>query len=516
MLRVEPGSSTGPIGISSRWTDGVRSDRAERPSVKGIGAEMNPNSRGFFWPAGETTPTGRFAPPSAVPGHLHVLDDGSSRLILDAPLPTPDSAALSRLFSHGLVKGSIAGVLAGSDERVHLSRLLDVGKSRRLHGPSQESYVADRCLVSPPGVEIGTNKRFRWLELDLEGYSDWVGRPGIEASRGRRLIEARYRKSRAQRWSMAGRPLELERLLTGRFDDRMAEVAWRERNVLRVGGGAATMGIEEAINTSIKIEDLLALLADCDRRLDFPVVRSGRRAPAIRIYYSRSPRGEQEAEWHKAWARLGWIGESFGRILETWLERYDAIGPGFYLYLGNRRGLKMYREHRFASLVWGLEALHRNLHPALPNPKLEKKVERILGQLTERDRRWAAQHLPTTDEPSLATRIATLVRALPLGINTREADAFGRRCAQRRNDMSHYGGPRGTASHDEFLKEITELSSALDLLYHALLLQQATVPDEIIRARFDGGLHAPAAAAVLADCGLTVAQESKDGSEQAV
>ena len=37
----------------------------------------------------------------------------------------------------------------------------------------------------------------------------------------------------------------------------------------------------------------------------------------------------------------------------------EEFGPGFYLYLGTRRGMALYAEHSFVNLIWGLEAFHR-------------------------------------------------------------------------------------------------------------------------------------------------------------
>ena len=46
----------------------------------------------------------------------------------------------------------------------------------------------------------------------------------------------------------------------------------------------------------------------------------------------------------------------FGAIWSRWKAMRDEFGPGFYLYLGLRRGMAMYIEHRFVNLIWGLEA----------------------------------------------------------------------------------------------------------------------------------------------------------------
>jgi len=39
------------------------------------------------------------------------------------------------------------------------------------------------------------------------------------------------------------------------------------------------------------------------------------------------------------------------------MEKRRKHGPGFYLFLGALRSREMYVEHRFANLVWGIDAL---------------------------------------------------------------------------------------------------------------------------------------------------------------
>ncbi|HEX8402678.1 MAG TPA: HEPN domain-containing protein [Allosphingosinicella sp.] len=470
------------------------------------------DSRGFFWPSRHVVPDGRFAPPSAVPGRLRIDEGGTSWLDLDVPLASDEpGGAAARLFPQGALKEAIAGVLAGTDERVFLFDLVDNGGSFRAYGPSPDSYLSYRCLVFPPGGMFGENASFRWLELDLEGYSEWLGRPRIRATRSARAISAKYLKSTPTSWEVAGRKLEVHHFLSGRYSDRMAKLDWSDRALLRIGGGRSSFKAEEAVTLSGQVQDLLILLADCDRGLNFPSLRVGRKTPAVKLYYSRGVRRGKPAEWHKAWAPFESIRESFGSILATWLERYDQVGPGFHLYLGNRRGNPMYPEHRFASLVWGLEALHRSLDLQEPNKKLEAKVGRILNDIKRSaDRKWAERLLPLSDEPPLSTRIAQLVAGLPLDLDREEVELFAQRCAGKRNDVSHFGGVRAPGEYDAFLKDILALNAALDLLYHAILLQQVDVSAELIRRRFIGGLHSYGAAAVLLEAGLTLPGEPED------
>ncbi|WP_425374870.1 hypothetical protein [Mesorhizobium tamadayense] len=104
--------------------------------------------------------------------------------------------------------------------------------------------------------------------------------------------------------------------------------------------------------------------------------------------------------------------------------------------------------------------------------------------------------LPQSDEPSLATRIAQLVRTLPIEFEPGQMKNFAELCARRRNDVSHFGGRREPGDYDAFVLDIQRLSSALDLLYHALLLHLAGLPSPLVRRRFFDGHNAYAAVRV--------------------
>jgi hypothetical protein len=165
----------------------------------------------------------------------------------------------------------------------------------------------------------------------------------------------------------------------------------------------------------------------------------------------------------------------------------------------------MYWEHRFASLMWGLESLHRSLVPTKENIAQAAKVTRIVAQIARaNDRKWAERHLPRQSDPTLATRIFELLSTLPLGFHKGELVGFAQKCAARRNDVSHFGGVREPGDYNDFIQDIVKLSGAVDIFYHALLLQIAGVSEERIAWHFLHGLNAPLVQLKLSDCDLTV------------
>jgi hypothetical protein len=53
------------------------------------------------------------------------------------------------------------------------------------------------------------------------------------------------------------------------------------------------------------------------------------------------------------------IRDQFGPLLQTWLNKSEAFGAGFYLYTASLRNQQTYSEDRLFALASGIEALHR-------------------------------------------------------------------------------------------------------------------------------------------------------------
>ena len=119
------------------------------------------------------------------------------------------------------------------------------------------------------------------------------------------------------------------------------------------------MTLDEVRDITRQIEDLLVLLTDCERSLGFPRIRVNIADDWCQVSYETLQRPEKEISRSDLWTLFPELSPDFGVIADAWFNKSAAFGPGFHLYLGNRRGMQLYVEHRFASLVWGLEALHR-------------------------------------------------------------------------------------------------------------------------------------------------------------
>jgi hypothetical protein len=449
------------------------------------------DSRGYFWPAGDEVLAGRIGPASSLSGRLRVRADGVSELETDGIVGTPDFTR--RMLVPGTVSSSIAGILTDGGRNVLLSEVSGNG-AQSGGGPSRERLIARRCLVASVRNVNVAGEGFRSLELPLDGFEDWVGRGGISVDDRKRSVKAAYSKGRPAKWKLREMTMQLARDLRGNAGDQLSALTWREHAELRMEFAEEDLTLDRAVQLTDRVEDLLVLLTDCDRALDFPWLRREGDGPRIRLYFARSSRSTQEkVEWSRAWLPFGACTAEFGGILEKWLVDHEVYGPGFHLYLGNRRGQSMYLEHRFVSLMWGLESLHRSHVPTKANPALKKKVTRILDQITaKKDKEWAARFLPTGVEPTLAARIFELVSLLPLSFDKTELTAFATWCAARRNDISHFGGVRQHGDYDAFLSDIVRLVPAIEVLYHAILLKIIGVPDDRLAWNFlDGFISKP-------------------------
>jgi hypothetical protein len=106
-------------------------------------------------------------------------------------------------------------------------------------------------------------------------------------------------------------------------------------------------------------------------------------------------------------------------------------------------------------------------------------VLNLLSQDAE-DRKWLREKLGNAHELSLRARILECLRNLPFTFGRGELEQFAKTCANRRNDISHEGGPRGNMDYGSFHEETTRLSEALDHLFHALLLHQIGISSETL------------------------------------
>ena len=96
-----------------------------------------------------------------------------------------------------------------------------------------------------------------------------------------------------------------------------------------------------------------------------------------------------------------------------------------------------------------------------------------------------------------------LFSSLPLNIKKDDLKEFSARCARRRNDLSHFGGVREKKDdYSDFVLDIVYMSNALDILYHAKILQEIGIENDHITGAVCGGLQRYNHKATLAWVGI--------------
>jgi hypothetical protein len=151
-----------------------------------------------------------------------------------------------------------------------------------------------------------------------------------------------------------------------------------------------------------------------------------------------------------------------------------------------RRGMKLYPEHRFVNLIWGLEALHRKKHPETSpteaEVKMKAKVARMVAQISRtKDRKWLEERLKNAHEPNLEQRIFDVLSTVPIGLDSKRIRAFAKRCAELRNQISHFGSQRHGANYGDFFQELTSKAEALSLVYHSLILHEIGIEEDVLK-----------------------------------
>jgi len=279
--------------------------------------------------------------------------------------------------------------------------------------------------------------------------------------------------------------------------------------------------LRDAIEFTKSIEDFLMLFTDQTVDLCWPTIQLSSELPKAKFYFSKVETITKEFSYNKCWIHYHKLQSVFGKLLEAWLLLKDSFGPAFYLYAGNRRATSMYDENRFMNCITGLESLHYKTGRAIKrNPKLERKVSRIVDALSPTlktaDRRWAKSMGEQCLQPTLSERLEDLFLSLRILQGPKAIKAFSERCAKLRNDISHYGGPRSrTEDYRDFVLEIHVKYRALQILYHALLLDQIGVNPSLIESAMHDSFAGGEIKYELKAAGLNVSSPSSSATSSA-
>lgn len=442
--------------------------------------------RGLFWWAGVTIPAGSYAPDSAIPGTLKVAQNGQTILELDRFLPREQGPPAAR--SNNFSACALVGILKQSGSYVRLEDLEPGGFRISDHLPSFESFRAFTCFRSDKPVRGERHLRCcTSIEIGLDGFEPWLDLENRPIRQSRIGMTFRWTRRRKRSYDLTSGRMTVTHELTHDSDDQQSTITLRQSGKLTYKP-RIKMSLDDAKDIVRRLEDLLVLLTDIEKDLVWPQIKVTSMARSGTLYFARMTRS-QSSKPAAPWTTFPQLSDQFGRITDAWLVKHEKLGPAFHLYLGNRRGISLYLEHRFMSLIWGLESLHRQLRAVEPNPRLRTKVDRILAGVSEKkDRDWLKGYLRHADEPSLAVRLYEILADLPLGLDPRALRAFAEECANKRHDISHFGGLRAPGGYRTLLRDLQHLLAALDPLYHFRILREVGVPDDLIRFAYSRGV----------------------------
>jgi ApeA N-terminal domain 1/Apea-like HEPN len=479
---------------------------------------------GYFWWGDTPVPSRQFAPETAVVGKLSIDEEGYSHLELEGVF----ESALGPLAAFGgggppLPEDKVIhGILKGSNKTVRLSRLQRAGGQFKSNGISFERYAAARCLLGDgPFRVLPQPLEFHRLIVELKGFEEWLWLRGIGVERTESAVTASYSVPGKLSFPLEDGELQIVFGVVGPYlgKHQGSSLTLTEYADVHLIPHRA-LPLEEMQAQYVLLADLFVLLTGSDFNLDWPTLTCGEgdRAPRFQFYFARHSSREKEPPGpHKWWVNFPRIREKFGELFASWRRRREQWGPGVYLYLGTRRSVLLYEEHRFIMLVWGLESLHRRrAEPTRGSEKLQQKIERILGRFEEgKDKKWLQRQLKHASDPALEQRIFETLEGLPLDLDKEALRRFAGACAEKRNEISHYGGRRHEGKYDNELEDLHKKSEALSNLYHILLLREIGIDDPSLNAIAHRGLRSFAVKSSFVDVGLLPPDALKDPASEA-
>lgn len=442
---------------------------------------------GYFWWRNEPIPEDDIVPESAVAGDLIITDDGRISIELHGYLPSADHP-MSRIFvGSGNSCPDIEGRLKNSSEHVLLTDVHTQGGKASFGGISYENYGATNCLIGfKPFPESKGEIMFDGLSIPLTGFEDWLGLGSIETSRTKRKLIATHKTQKNIKYTLEDRST-----ISVEFDLLAPMFGNQKNHVINITEKVSFKYLSKAKKTSSELKkyfssitDFFLVLTGSDYNMEWPFLTIGRTASSTksyRFYFLRSRNSAAPPTRHNCLLTFPAIREEFGHLFQQWQIKREELGPGMSLYLGTRRGVELYVEHRFVNLIWGLESLHRTLNKDSPPTKLELKAQRIIGQVKlAKDRKWLEAKLEHSAEPSLAERLVECINLLPLNFTAQSLRDFCNECAVKRNDISHFGGQRAPGGYGDFLGKIYSLNNALSNIYPAIILKLCGVNDLLL------------------------------------
>lgn len=437
--------------------------------------------RGAFWWHGEPIARGDSAPASAVAGQLFIDEQGRSRLELDGNLSPGTANAPRPVAFDPMPKGAaIAGIIRDKNQHVLLSGPRRSGFT--LSKMSYESFEAENCLIGYNPFPAGdVLSQLRSLEIDLTGFEASLRLRSIEFTSKRSSIAVKYKKPKDSVYTLDDGKLSIRYHINRPFNwkDKTHALTLKELATLHYGFSAPRT-IDDIKAQYSLLEEWLILVTNSEHSLDWPVVTVKTKNFRYNLYFFRERNTAPPPKMFDCYPPFALVQDQLGQLFSAWKKKRDKYGSAFVLYVASRRGFRLYTENRFTNFAVAMESYHRSkfprvaaAEPAAEPSNLDRKIQRILGQIAKAsDKKWLSDRLKHA-EVGLKERITQTILSLPLELEKSRCEQFGEECGQRRNDLSHYGGRRdNTSPYDKFHVDLYQKSEALFYLLHVLILQE--------------------------------------------
>jgi hypothetical protein len=309
------------------------------------------HEKGYFWWDDIPIPENAFAPGGGSGGVLEISKSGRISLILDHVI----SGSPMDIFNQGqTIERSIVGILRSDDRRVVLLNLSRNGGEFKSAGFSHEKFVAKYCLIGHRDViNWGNKERFYTMEIDLSEFGDLFCPSAIFLRIAENETNVTYKT-----------PEEIS------FNTRGGSIAFKFGLSMDGYGGTRTKPLSLQESTSLiyrsefnscnhfaeefqKLEDFFLLVFGTEGGFSWPTVYFQDASFPARLYFKRWEGRRKQTTLHSVILPFQMVRPYMESILDNWREKREKLGPGFYMYLGTRRGANSYVENNFSNMTMG-------------------------------------------------------------------------------------------------------------------------------------------------------------------
>jgi ApeA N-terminal domain 1 len=286
------------------------------------------DERGLFWWHDEPLPDRQFAPDSCVPGHLIIDEHGLSHLELDGALTVDEKTFFPMMGDDPAIHGkSIKGLLKGNKQHIVLCELRRDGGLGNAAGLSYERYVAYNCIASdisfPENEDIS---HIGSLEVNLQGFEEWLGLRSIEVISEQGGVSATYQKQDDLEYSLPNGKMSIRYFINRQPLPKVLRhtVTLKEAVFLR-HTFSEKLTLEESKAEYRLLEDLLILLTNSEYSLDWPSISLSDDGRSYKLYFWRHRNPAPSPDRFECYPNFHLIRENFGEIFARWREQQDKL-----------------------------------------------------------------------------------------------------------------------------------------------------------------------------------------------